>query len=45
VEGVLWVRLPGAPRKEFPLAIFEKPASGEFTYKSWVNEAMGKLQE
>ena len=43
--GVVWVRLPGAPRKEFPISIFDKPASGEFEYKSWVNEAMAELQE
>ncbi len=41
----VWVRLPGADRKEFPISIFDNPARGRIEYDLWVEQAMGGLKE
>jgi hypothetical protein len=41
----VWVRLPGASRKEFPISIFDNPTRGKIEYNLWVEEAMAGLKE
>ena len=41
----VWVRLPGADRKEFPISIFDNPARGRIEYDLWVEQAMGGMKE
>jgi hypothetical protein len=45
VEGVVWVRMPGAEPKKFPLSLMTKPASGRFEYDNWVREVMKAVAE
>jgi hypothetical protein len=45
VEGVVWVRMPGAEPKKFPISIMTKPASGRFEFDTWVREVMAAVAE
>ncbi len=43
--GLVWVRVPGAARKDFPISILENPAQAKFTYDSWVHQVTPTLPD
>jgi hypothetical protein len=43
--GVVWVRVPGAPRKEFNISILENRGQGKYEYLRWVDEVSPTLPD
>jgi hypothetical protein len=44
-EGIVWVRVPGAPRKEFKISILENRGQGRYEYLRWVDEVSPTLPD